>query len=1103
MAVTLATPPAGPNEQIDTVNVELYCDGIDPVLGVPRPPMSNPETFSINVSTSQGPEPKNTIGLLEKQGLPAGNCYLAFTAVSNTGNTECTGEITVAIVTDQTTPSEVVLACIHTPRYGGIRTDGTFNQCAEYRQILVTPTTQSIGNLVDIATEVYDPDGDPVTVDVTTTGACGNVVGNLGSAASCETVSGCETVVNTVECTGVGLCQIIVALSDDGFDSCTGLLPDGSNNNAARRTIDVDCTVASGCGNGILEPGEDCDPPDGVFCDANCQDIDNCAPDPCNQSDVCSPEVCTADPNDNSAICTPDPGSAAGDACSPPTGGTCDGQGNCVACTVDADCEDNNECTDNACVAGACEFTNNDANSCSVGGLPGSCNAGVCEGLCTGVTCPDAGECVTNVCDPADGSCNPQNDGINTGCDLGGSAGVCDGAGACVECNIDAQCASGETCVNNVCEGAGLVCEYDQDFEAMVPGDPPQPVPNSLSEDGWLVGANVFDTDGTTFLYDYFAFPAPNGGPAFSAVAVGEGGPEQGAQQLSIYNDYNNADHALGRVIEAIVFRERTIVASDAGTTLTFKFDAKAGNIEGASTALAFVKTLDPSAGFATTNNITQDTTNLPASWGTFTISLLVDASLVGQTLQYGFQTRASNFEGSGNFYDNVSLCTSGGGGGECVVDADCPDDGNDCTAAACNAGTCETSNVADGTACDGGAGTCNAGVCDQAPIACEYGQDFESAVPGDPPQPVPNSLSEDGWLVGANVFAPDGTTFLYDYFAFPAPNGGAGFSAVAVGEGGPEQGAQQLSIYNDYNNADHAVGNIIEAIVFRERTIVASDIGTTISFTFDAKAGNIEGASTALAFIKTLDPGAGFATIDNITQDTTNLPASWGTFTLSLVVDASKVGYILQYGYQTRASNFEGSGNFYDNISVGPTGCVVDNGGGGPSGDIAINGGFETGAFNDGSPDASWQQFPNGGIQTIVTDNPSEGTFAANLVVPVRVAGDGPVDNLIKNANLEAGNLTPGQAITVTWDMRGSLQGDGGVVFVELFSEFSGGGATGEIYTGAPIFPTAGWQSFTWNTNLGGDVSGGVTLQLKVSCGPVVGCGADVYFDNVTITLP
>ena len=96
MTVTLATPPSGLNEQIDAVDVSFYCDGIDPVLGVARPPQSSPETFRINTSASQGPEPKNTIGLLEKQGLPAGNCYFSFAAVSNTGNTECTGEVTVA-----------------------------------------------------------------------------------------------------------------------------------------------------------------------------------------------------------------------------------------------------------------------------------------------------------------------------------------------------------------------------------------------------------------------------------------------------------------------------------------------------------------------------------------------------------------------------------------------------------------------------------------------------------------------------------------------------------------------------------------------------------------------------------------------------------------------------------------------------------------------------------------------------------------------------------------------------------------------------------------------------------------------------------------------
>ena len=662
MTVTLATPPSGPNERIDAVNVSLWCDGTDPVLGVPRPPQSSPEEFTINTSTSQGPEPKNTIGLFEKQGLPAGNCYFSFAAASNTGNTQCTGELTVAVVTNETTEGTVVLACIHTPRYGGVRGDGTFNQCAEYRQILVTPTTQAIGNLVDVATQVYDPDGDPVTVGVQAVGACSNVMFTNGdTAASCETVSGCETVLNTVECTDVGLCQIIVAVSDDGFSSCNGLLPDGSNNNGARSTIDVDCTVAQGCGNGQIDPGEDCDPPDGIFCDDNCQAIDNCSPNPCNQSNVCSPEVCTADPNDNSAICTPDPGSAAGNACSPPSGGTCDGQGNCVACTVDSDCDDNNACTDNACVAGACEFTNNDNNQCSVGGLPGTCNAGTCEGLCTPDTCPDNGvECQTDVCDPANGSCNVQNDGINTGCDLGGSPGVCDGAGSCVECNTDGQCASGESCVNNVCEGVVIACLYEQDFELLTPGDPPQPVPNSLSTDGWVVGANVFGPDGTSFLYNYFAFPAPNGGPAFSAVAVGEGGPEQGAQQLSIYNDYNNGDHANGNIIEAIVFRERIIEASDVGTTIVFKFDAKKGNIVPPTTAAAFIKTI---AGSNTTNALFVDTTNLPDTWDTFTISLPIVPELLGQVLQIGFQSRATNFNGSGVFYDNITLGPDGCGG--------------------------------------------------------------------------------------------------------------------------------------------------------------------------------------------------------------------------------------------------------------------------------------------------------------------------------------------------------------------------------------------------------------------------------------------------------
>ena len=663
MKVTLATPPSGPNEQIDAVDVSLWCEGIDPVLGVPRPPQSSPETFTINTSTSQGPEPKNTIGLFDKQGLPAGDCHFSFSAVSNSGNTECTGELTVAVMTDATTSSEVVLACIHTPRYGGVRGDGTFNQCAEYRQILVTPTTQAIGNLVDVRTEVYDPDGDPVTVAVQTAGACGNVMSSDGNtAASCETVSGCEAVMNTVECTGVGPCEIIVAVSDDGFESCTGLLPDGSNNSAARSTIAVDCTVAQGCGNGQLDPGEDCDPPDGIFCDDNCQDIDNCSPNPCNQSNVCSPEVCTADPVDNSAVCTPDPGSAAGNACSPPTGGTCDGQGNCLACTVDSDCEDDNACTDNACVTGECVFTDNDQNQCSVGGLPGTCSAGDCIGLCTGVTCPDNGiECQIDVCNPANANCEATNDGINTGCDLGGSPGVCDGQGSCVECNIDAQCGSGETCVDNVCEVAGVACDYEQDFESL-----DQASTTALGDAGFLVFGNVYSGTTGDVIGFYGPYPAPNNPAqaAFSLIASGQGGPEQGAQQLVIISDYNNqTEMVAGNLVEALTFQEITIGAGDVGKTFTFSFDAKRGDIAGASTAYAFIKTLAPPT-YDQTNLVTVDTTNLPTTWGRLEVSLDIVPELVGQILQFGFSATATNNEASGVLYDNLTFGTPGCGGG-------------------------------------------------------------------------------------------------------------------------------------------------------------------------------------------------------------------------------------------------------------------------------------------------------------------------------------------------------------------------------------------------------------------------------------------------------
>jgi hypothetical protein len=193
------------------------------------------------------------------------------------------------------------------------------------------------------------------------------------------------------------------------------------------------------------------------------------------------------------------------------------------------------------------------------------------------------------------------------------------------------------------------VTPYSQDFEGLV-----QANPTALADDGWLVFGNVFDLSGT-YLYGYGPFPAPNGGPAFSAIAAGEGGVAQGLQQLSVYSDYNNGDHPTA-LIETNVFQEQTIAAADVGNVVTFTFDAKLGNLELRSEAEAFIKTIDPDAGFATTRHVTEDMTSIPTTWGTYSIELIIDSGLVGQIIQFGFTTRATNYEGSGIFYDNLNV---------------------------------------------------------------------------------------------------------------------------------------------------------------------------------------------------------------------------------------------------------------------------------------------------------------------------------------------------------------------------------------------------------------------------------------------------------------
>lgn len=199
---------------------------------------------------------------------------------------------------------------------------------------------------------------------------------------------------------------------------------------------------------------------------------------------------------------------------------------------------------------------------------------------------------------------------------------------------------------------AAQITPYAQDFEALNPADI-----SALDADGWLVFGAVFDSAGTTFLYQYGPFPAPNDGAAFCAIATGEGGVEQGSNQLSVFSDYENLDHANNRVIESIVYREWNITAANVGEVWEFFFESKLGNlVNPPSSAQAFIKTIDPNTGFSTTNLVSEDMTNTPATWTGYSLVLDIVPALEGQLFQIGFSTLSRDYASSGIFYDNVDV---------------------------------------------------------------------------------------------------------------------------------------------------------------------------------------------------------------------------------------------------------------------------------------------------------------------------------------------------------------------------------------------------------------------------------------------------------------
>jgi cysteine-rich repeat protein len=308
---------------------------------------------------------------------------------------------------------------------------------------------------------------------------------------------------------------------EDYAGSTRGLDNDG---NLLYDTADPTCAEEAECGNGIVEPGEDCDDgneldgdccsaecqfepegsscEDGLFCNGEetCDGAGSCqagAPVDCSDGVGCTDDSCDEDNdecvNDANDLNCPDDGmfcngvefcdavadcSSTGDPC--PDGTVCDEAND--DCMVAADCgngilESGEDCDDGNTLDGDCCSANctfePEGSSCEDGEF---CNGEeVCDGAGTclsgePVDCDDGVGCTVDSCDEAADACaNAPDDGLCDDGEFCNGAETCDLLNDC-ELGDPVDCSDGVGCTDDSCDEVSDECVNDPN-DANCPDD--------------------------------------------------------------------------------------------------------------------------------------------------------------------------------------------------------------------------------------------------------------------------------------------------------------------------------------------------------------------------------------------------------------------------------------------------------------------------------------------------------------------------------------------------------------------------------------------------------------------------------------------------------
>jgi uncharacterized protein involved in high-affinity Fe2+ transport len=260
-------------------------------------------------------------------------------------------------------------------------------------------------------------------------------------------------------------------------------------------------------------------------------------------------------------------------------------------------------------------------------------------------------------------------------------------------------------------------------------------------------------------------------------------------------------------------------------------------------------------------------------------------------------------------------------------------------------------------------------------------------------------------------------------------------------------------------------------------------------------------------------------------TEATTTVASDWETLTFDFANQAAGTTAfdpaatydrpVIFFNFGVDGATAGAQTFYFDDIDVGSGG---GGGGGGGGSTSLVNADFEA---NGGSLDG-WTvglfDDVGGGLGSITADSSGQGG-RAGTVARLQVAGSAASfnDAVISQEGLAQGTVVAGDTITVTFDLYGTVTQPGAATFVEvIFLDANGQDVGGRNFLNAdptPYTATTTWTNYSGTVTAGTgfvpnpaggpwDVSGGVVLSLKVSCGPVDGCAQDVSFDNVTFTI-